>query len=1004
MPGCSILWIAVLFIFSSFHFKIACSVKHFNFGKSKWYFLGPWIVGKNELDGDPIASQTGGIIKAFYDKANKIKYFSEMATGGKVMWSKLHSDANSGTVYPKPKNIDWQRNVQTLSSVETSEWQGWAVTKFKKKKEGNFDIACSGVSTFYLNDLHPLNGDMFRTGLIWNSVKILKGSNILYVRLKMKGGHGQFKCEYKKTPRGNAKRSPFRIFKPKHVPDLLNDFDSNDSFKLMGSLIAIPTVNHGNKGRDIIFKTSSTQIDILKNDIHNIDFITSHVGPSQTTALPLTIKLMGTIKRKDCPVSFSIVGYDSINQNLKTKPVDISLRCRLKNESFLFSYEDHDGSVSIAAAIAPLKPRRVDKKNIECAYSSSSLGTPCPTILSLHGTGVDVQMSADSFKYKDRDSTDSTPYIFGVENAWLIAATRGGAHNWEYTGYLAAIRALKALPSILSENVPTLPGIDINRVLYEGHSMGGHGSWVLLARDTDRAIGMVSIAGWVRKEAYGDSNRFLLHDIGHSYIDAAMKNIVEATFSEYSIDLYSSNFVGLPILIRVGENDFSVPPWYSRKMFRLIKEHGSTTVIYDEVKGKSHWFWDTLYPNDGGVMNDEKMRQFYKSIIQDGLQPLPRFPQKIIHTVSNPASSEGRGGFQVIQQIISYRMSRVHIEKKELMDRNKNKSKKAVLLQIKTENVKKLRVKLESLERYFAFGETEEKNESIKISIDDNEKYIKINVKHQGFLDLCYKQFYSYDVETGNNYNDYYDSANSDINSNNNIIYMWVNCTSISTFGERAPSTYGPARQVFASPFIVIVGTNATKTKNVNNNLLEAGGRYIANLHYASTDTRTILYRDFEVSNIFYFKYVKRKMLNMILVGGPDVNDISKRFYKESKFKLPVFFEGSFFYLGKCKFDHPGHGVITVLPFENGEDGNNSIGLILLVAGTDTEGLRIALRLAEPTIPPMMRSPFSNQIPDFIVTGPETDAKGLGGFVSLGFFDSNWGIDASSSYGVENCI
>ena len=96
--------------------------------------------------------------------------------------------------------------------------------------------------------------------------------------------------------------------------------------------------------------------------------------------------------------------------------------------------------------------------------------------------------------------------------------------------------------------------------------------------------------------------------------------------------------------------------------------------------------------------------------------------------------------------------------------------------------------------------------------------------------------------------------------------------------------------------------------------------------------------------------------------------------------------------------------MITVLPFENREDGNNSIGLILLVAGTDTEGLRIALRLAEPTIPPMMRSPFSNQIPDFIVTGPDTDAKGLGGFVSLGFFDSNWGIDASSSYGVENCI
>ena len=268
---------------------------------------------------------------------------------------------------------------------------------------------------------------------------------------------------------------------------------------------------------------------------------------------------------------------------------------------------------------------------VKSAHTAIATSRLCPVVLSLHGTGVDVQMQADSYKFKDRGAKDSQPYIFGVQNAWLIAATRGGAHNWEYTGHLAALKALESLPSIVTKNVPSLPGLDVERVLFAGHSMGGHGSWVQFIHNPDRAIGAVSIAGWIRKEAYGDSNRFLLHDIGHSYIDPALKSIIETTFSEFTVDLHSSSLIGLPVLIRVGENDFSVPPWYSRKMSRLLIEHGSKSVTYDEMPGKSHWWWDTIYPNDGGVMNDKKMRLFYQSIIKDGLQPPPKFPQKVVY-------------------------------------------------------------------------------------------------------------------------------------------------------------------------------------------------------------------------------------------------------------------------------------------------------------------------------------------------------------------------------------
>jgi hypothetical protein len=1003
---------ATLFHFVKNHFRVLlfvilllasslkCAIcKHF--GQSKWYFLGPWTVGKNELDGDPVAAYPGGVMQSFSEKSKRIKYYSELATGGRIKWSKIQSDVNSGIVFVTPDRIDWNRNVQTLSSVETQEWQGWAVAKFKLNKMGRYDIACQGVNTFFINTLHPLNGDIFQTGLIWNTVELLKGYNVIYVRLKMKGARGQFKCLRKKTPMEKHGKVPFVIYKPKHTPDLLNDFESSDTFTLMGSSIAIPTINHGNVGRNIIFKTQSTQIRIINNNTND----ESRLGPSQTSILPLKVQLSSPVRKINCPVKFSVVGHDASNHEIKTKPVHVSLRCRWKNESFLFSYKDHDGSISIAAAIPPLKSARRYKNNDgvgECARGSTNGKISCPVVLSLHGTGVDVQMSADSFKYKDYGSIDSTPYTFGVENAWLIAATRGGAHNWEYTGYLAAMAALKALPSIIASDVPTLPGVDVNRVLYAGHSMGGHGSWILLTQDTDRAIGAVSVAGWVRKEAYGDSNRFLLHDIGHAYVDPAMKNIIEATFSEYSVDLFSSNFVGLPIMIRVGENDFSVPPWYSRKMSRLIKEHGSTAITYDEVKGKSHWWWDTIYPNDGGVMNDEKMRKFYKSIIKNGLQYPPRFPNTITHTVSNPASSMGRGGFQVRQQMISYRVSRISIEKKAMGGVDNN----VVLLELKTENVKRIRIKLDSLERYF-IHEVGNVNKKIILLIDGNENKLELNVNRASnlnknspsFLDVCYiLQYNTYNLVEADNSNEYFER-----------IFTWLNC-SLENNGERTPSTYGPARQVFASPFDVVIGKGNDKgyVGDVRNhlNLIEAGGRYIANLHYASTDTRTILYRDSVYLN-HYNKKTNRAMVrgkNVILIGGPKFNEATKLFFEQYNLSLspPVFFEDSTFNVGKCKFDSHGYGLVALLPRRNSD--NSVTELALLVAGTDSEGLRNALKLAEPTIPPMMRSPFSNQIPDFVITGPETDAKGFGGIVSLGFWDSEWQIDQASSYGTENCV
>ena len=56
---------------------------------------------------------------------------------------------------------------------------------------------------------------------------------------------------------------------------------------------------------------------------------------------------------------------------------------------------------------------------------------------------------------------------------------RQGAHNWEGTGALSAQAALEALPgavnAILGEDRYTNRRVDPTRVLFAGHSRGGHG-------------------------------------------------------------------------------------------------------------------------------------------------------------------------------------------------------------------------------------------------------------------------------------------------------------------------------------------------------------------------------------------------------------------------------------------------------------------------------------------------------------------------------------------------
>ena len=64
---------------------------------------------------------------------------------------------------------------------------------------------------------------------------------------------------------------------------------------------------------------------------------------------------------------------------------------------------------------------------------------------------------------------------------------------------------------------------------------------------------------------------------------------------------YPTPLKGLEVMARVGTADGTVPPWYVRRMVRMLQAAGVNATL-DELPGKEHWWWDSHHPNDGAYL------------------------------------------------------------------------------------------------------------------------------------------------------------------------------------------------------------------------------------------------------------------------------------------------------------------------------------------------------------------------------------------------------------------
>lgn len=214
---------------------------------------------------------------------------------------------------------------------------------------------------------------------------------------------------------------------------------------------------------------------------------------------------------------------------------------------------------------------------------------------------------------------------------------------------------------------------------------------------------------------------------------------------------------------------------------------------------------------------------------------------------------------------------------------------------------------------------------------------------------------------------------------------------------ERRPATYGPARRVGEGAFVIVVPAAQAESYLPLAN-------FLSTQFLLTSDSTAPIVLDSDLTAEVAGQH------NLIVLGAPTINSwAGVGPGNASALFPPVVFspaagdaegcsadaaeaecaEGTGspgFLVGTCRYMQPGHAVLFVHPHPV-----NGARLAMTLAGNSLASLQTLIEgLATPTIPPMARAPFSNGVPDFVVTGPRFAARGLGGAECLGFWGNAW--------------
>ncbi len=210
---------------------------------------------------------------------------------------------------------------------------------------------------------------------------------------------------------------------------------------------------------------------------------------------------------------------------------------------------------SIAVKVRLLKPKRVEKS------------TTYPLIVSLHGAGERGNDNQQQLKFLPQQMAKSP--CREKFPCFVLAPQCPHKMNWSSPVIQDNSSAdnekllLDQIHQLILDVCSKYP-IDQQRIYITGYSMGGFGSWSMIARYPELFAAAVPICGGGKPETV-------------------------------------SRFSQMPLWIAHGEADQTIPVSASRRMVKALQQVGSSPV-YIELQGVTHDSWSPTYDEQSGML------------------------------------------------------------------------------------------------------------------------------------------------------------------------------------------------------------------------------------------------------------------------------------------------------------------------------------------------------------------------------------------------------------------
>ena len=249
-------------------------------------------------------------------------------------------------------------------------------------------------------------------------------------------------------------------------------------------------------------------------------------------------------------------------------------------------------------------------------------------VLSVHGANVEAINQAGSYNNKSWANivspTNRRPY----------------GYDWEDWGRIDALEVLEIAKKSLD--------YDPERVYLTGHSMGGHGTWILGATYPDMFAAIGPSAGWISWWSYTMG--------GNKEDESEMGKMLARAELPLKTTKLEHNYKHQGIYIIHGDKDKSVPVGQARTMVDRLNEFHNDFMYHEQAEA-GHW-WDESEEPGTDCVDWPPMFDFFSRHALPGKERI----RTIDFSTANPGVSSTSNWLTIYSQIKPLEISSANIQ------------------------------------------------------------------------------------------------------------------------------------------------------------------------------------------------------------------------------------------------------------------------------------------------------------------------------------------------------